>query len=104
MYKFAFFVPESHLEPVKTAVFETGAGHLGHYDHCCWQAKGQGQFRPLEGSHPHLGTEGCIEKVEEYRVELICDDKLIKRAVAAMKLAHPYEEPAYEVIRLVDDF
>lgn len=100
MYKLAFFVPESHLEPVKNAVFETGAGRIGHYDHCCWQVKGQGQFRPLEGSHPHIGAQDQLETVEEYRVELVCDDKLIKQAVAAMKLAHPYETPAYDVFRL----
>ncbi|MDX1397467.1 MAG: YqfO family protein [Oceanospirillum sp.] len=102
MYKLAFFVPESHLEPVKTAVFETGAGRIGHYDHCCWQIKGQGQFRPLEGSHPHIGSQNELETVEEYRVELICEDSLIKQAIAAMKLAHPYEEPAYDVFRLED--
>lgn len=102
MYKLAFFVPESHLEPVKNAVFETGAGRIGHYDHCCWQVKGQGQFRPLEGSHPHIGSQNQLETVEEYRVELVCEDKLIKQAIAAMKLAHPYEEPAYDVFRLED--
>ncbi|WP_417595517.1 NGG1p interacting factor NIF3 [Oceanospirillum sp.] len=100
MYKLAFFVPESHLEPVKNAVFETGAGRIGHYEHCCWQVKGQGQFRPLAGSHPHIGAQGQLETVEEYRVELVCEDKLIRQAVAAMKLAHPYEEPAYDVIHL----
>ncbi|MDX1320662.1 MAG: YqfO family protein [Oceanospirillum sp.] len=102
MYKLAFFVPESHLEPVKNAVFETGAGRIGHYDHCCWQIKGQGQFRPLEGSHPHIGSQNELETVEEYRVELVCEDSLIKQAIAAMKLAHPYEEPAYDVFRLED--
>ncbi|OOV87091.1 YqfO family protein [Oceanospirillum linum] len=100
MYKLAFFVPESHLEPVKSAVFDTGAGRIGHYEHCCWQIKGQGQFRPLAGSHPHIGAQGKLEMVEEYRVELVCEDSLIRQAVAAMKLAHPYEEPAYDVIRL----
>lgn len=102
MYKLAFFVPESHLEPVKNAVFETGAGRIGHYDHCCWQIKGQGQFRPLEGSHPHIGSQNELETVEEYRVELVCEASLIKQAIAAMKLAHPYEEPAYDVFRLED--
>ena len=102
MYKFAFFVPESHLEAVKNAVFATGAGKIGHYDHCCWQIKGQGQFRPLEGSHPHLGAQDQLETLEEYRVELVCEDSLIRQAIAAMKLAHPFEEPAYDVFRLED--
>ena len=102
MYKLAFFVPESHLETVKAAVFATGAGKIGNYDHCCWQIKGQGQFRALEGSQPFLGQQGQIETVEEYRVELVCHDKLIREAVAAMKQAHPYDEPAYDVFQLAD--
>jgi len=102
MYKLAFFVPESHLETVKAAVFATGAGKIGNYDHCCWQIKGQGQFRALEGSQPFLGQQGQIETVEEYRVELVCHDELIREAVAAMKQAHPYDEPAYDVFQLAD--
>ncbi len=102
MYKLAFFVPESHLESVKSAVFATGAGKIGDYDHCCWQIKGQGQFRALEGSNPFIGQQGQVETVEEYRVELVCSDELIRDAVAAMKQAHPYEEPAYDVFMLAD--
>lgn len=102
MYKLAFFVPESHLEAVKHAVFATGAGRIGQYDHCCWQVKGEGQFRALAGSNPFLGQQGQVEKVEEFRVELVCSDELIRQAVAAMKQAHPYEEPAYDVFQLAD--
>jgi len=102
VYKFAFFVPESHLEPVKEAVFASGAGRIGDYEHCCFQLKGEGQFRPLAGAQPHTGEVGALESVDEYRVELVCTDDLIRAAVAAMKLAHPYEEPAYDVWRLED--
>lgn len=102
MYKLAFFVPESHLESVKSAVFATGAGKIGDYDHCCWQIKGQGQFRALEGSNPFIGQQGQVETVEEYRVELVCSDELIRDAVTAMKQAHPYEEPAYDVFMLAE--
>ena len=102
MYKFAFFVPESHLEAVKEAVFATGAGRIGDYDRCCWQVSGQGQFRPLKGANPFIGDHGETETVAEYRVELVCTDALIKAAVTAMKQAHPYEEPAYDVWKLAD--
>ena len=102
MYKLAFFVPESHLEAVKNAVFSTGAGKIGDYDRCCWQVKGQGQFRALQGSNPFIGQQGVIESVEEYRVELVCEDAVIQAAVTAMKQAHPYEEPAYDVFALAD--
>lgn len=100
MYKLGFYVPASHLEQVKQAVFATGAGRIGTYDCCCWQVPGQGQFRPLDGSKPWIGRQGSVETVDEYRVELVCVEELIKAAVAAMRLAHPYEEPAYDVVKL----
>lgn len=102
MYKLCVFIPEAHLDSVKAAMFAIGAGKIGHYDHCCWQAAGQGQFRPLAGSHPHTGAEGQLETVIEYKVELVVEDHHIQAVIAAMKLAHPYEEPAFDVWRLAD--
>ncbi|MBV1874008.1 MAG: YqfO family protein [Gammaproteobacteria bacterium] len=100
MYKLVFYVPEKQLEMVKKAVFQAGAGRIGNYDCCCWQVLGQGQFRPLKGSSPFIGTQGEIESVAEYRVEMVCEKTTIQNAVAALKQAHPYEEPAWEVIKL----
>lgn len=102
MYKLAFFVPDSHVETVKTAVFEAGGGRIGDYDHCAWQVLGQGQFRALDGSQPYIGQLGQVEVVEEWKVELVVADEWIKAAVAALKLSHPYETPAYEVWQLED--
>lgn len=102
MYKLVFFVPQSHVESVKTAVFGAGAGRIGDYEHCAWQVLGEGQFRPLQGSNPFIGSQDVLEKVSEYRVELVCADEHITDAVAALKAAHPYEEPAFDVTRLVD--
>ena len=100
MYKLVFYVPVDDLEKVKSAVFSTGAGKIGEYDQCCWQVMGQGQFRPLEDSQPSIGKRHQLTKVDEYRVELVCADELVAAAVAALKKAHPYEEPAYDVWRL----
>lgn len=102
MYKLAVFIPESHLEQVKSAMFQAGAGRIGNYDQCCWQSKGQGQFRALSGSNPYIGSQGEVEYVDEYKVELVCDDALLVGVIEAMKSSHPYEEPAYDVIQLVD--
>jgi len=102
MYKLVFFVPESHLEPVKTALFNAGAGSMGNYDQCCWQIAGIGQFRPLLGSQPFIGQTQQLERVTEYRVEMVCDDSLIKAAVTALRAVHPYEEPAIDVWRLAE--
>lgn len=100
MYKLCFYVPESHLDVVKQSVFKAGAGKIGDYDQCCWQVLGQGQFRPLAGSNPFIGSQGEIETVAEYRVEMVCEDTLIAAAVTALREAHPYEEPAYDVVPL----
>lgn len=97
MYKLVFYVPEDHAEIVKSAVFESGAGRVGHYEKCCWQVSGIGQFMPQQGSDPFVGNEGELETVQESRVEMVCEDGLIKKAVVALKRAHPYEEPAYDV-------
>ena len=103
MYKLCFYVPATHLDAVKEAVFAAGAGRIGDYDSCCWQVLGQGQFRPLAGSDPFLGRQGEVEQVEEYRVELVCERAVVRAAVAAMKRAHPYEEPAWDVVELVTE-
>jgi len=102
MYKIVFYVPESHLEVVKNAVFSTGAGKIGDYDSCCWQCLGQGQFRPLNGSKPFRGRYQQLEIVAEYRVELVCISQLVESAIDALRNSHPYEEPAYDVWQLAN--
>lgn len=103
MYRLGFYVPESHVEQVKRAAFDAGAGRIGDYDSCSWQVLGQGQFRPLEGSDPFLGKHGVVETVAEYRVEMVCAAQHIRAAVDAMIAAHPYEEPAWDVVALVTE-
>lgn len=95
MISLVVYVPESHLEKVKGALFAAGAGRLGNYDHCCWQTEGTGQFRPLAGSNPHLGEAGQLERVKEWKVEMVCPPERIEAAVAALRQAHPYETPAF---------
>lgn len=102
MYKIAFFVPETHKDAVKQALFDAGAGRVGNYDCCSWETLGQGQFRALQGANPFLGTIDQIEHVDEYRVELVCADALVSIAIRALKAAHPYEEPAFDVWKLAE--
>ena len=59
-FRLDVYVPDSHVEAVKTAIFEAGAGYFGNYDSCCWQTGGTGQFRPLEGAHPFYGEPGRV--------------------------------------------
>jgi hypothetical protein len=103
MYKLCFYVPASHLESVKAAVFATGAGRVGDYDNCSWQVLGIGQFRPLAGSTPFLGQQDELAQVDEYRVEMVCAAQYVKTAIMALQAAHPYEEPAWDVVALVSE-
>jgi len=96
-----FYVPETHLEQVKTALFSIGLGKFNNYDCCAFQYKGQGQFRPLDGSKPFIGDVGGIEEVIEYKVEMICEDALVDKARDKLKEAHPYEEVAYGFLELL---
>lgn len=100
MYKLIFYVPKQQAEPVKTAIFATGAGQIGHYSHCSWETEGVGQFKPLTGANPSLGEVGELEKVSELRVEILCLEANIRAAISAMKQSHPYEEVAYEVVSI----
>jgi len=105
-YKLVFFVPESHKETVKSALFSKGAGQYQGYDCCAWESLGKGEFRPLEGSEPFQGQTNKIEKVDEYRVEMLCLRQHIKTILQTLIEVHPYEVPAYEVwpVQSLDDF
>ena len=103
MYKIVVFVPMTHVQIVKDALFAAGAGKIGSYDSCCFETKGIGQFRPLPGSQPYLGQKNVIEKVEEFKIELVCDEKYLQRSITALKKHHPYETPAYDIIQLVNE-
>ena len=99
MYKICFYVPASHLEKVKLAMFAKGAGKIGNYSHCAWQIMGEGQFMPLRGSDSFIGTPNQLATIQEYKVEMVCEDNLVRDVILAMKKAHPYEEPAYQAWR-----
>ncbi|KYQ88990.1 hypothetical protein DLAC_10206 [Tieghemostelium lacteum] len=100
MYKLCFFVPKTHVENVKNAIFQAGGGVLGNYDRCCWQTLGIGQFRALKGSNPFIGDIGTTETVEEYKVEMVVETQSIKHVISALKQSHPYETPAFEYWRI----
>jgi len=102
VYKIATFVNLEAVAQVKAAMFGAGAGKIGDYDSCCFETKGHGQFRPLKGSSPYIGSENSVEVVEEVKLEMVVADDMIKKVVEALKQAHPYETPAYDVIKLED--
>lgn len=97
-YLLSFYVPDEHAEQVKQAVFAAGAGKFQQYDQCCWQTQGTGQFRPLAGSQPFIGQQQQLNRISEWKIEMICVAENLRSVIAALQDAHPYEEPAYQVI------
>lgn len=91
-------VPAGHVEEVKRAVFDAGAGEVGDYDSCCFQLSGRGQFRPGEDSDPFIGDRGRVEHVDEERIEFVAEPGLRAAIHAALIAAHPYEEPSYDIL------
>ncbi|WP_345980621.1 NGG1p interacting factor NIF3 [Sulfurimonas sp. HSL3-2] len=100
MYKLNFFVPAEDKERVKEALFSIGVGRYENYECCSFETLGHGQFKPVNGADPYIGELDRLEVVEEYKVEMICKDELIKKALVVLKKVHPYEEVAYEVFRM----
>jgi hypothetical protein len=99
--KVEVFVPASHLEDVKQALWEADAGHIGNYDHCLSYYPVMGCWRPLEGAHPYLGHAGETSEEAEMKVEATCRVEQLDAVVAAVKAAHPYEEPVINAIPLL---
>ena len=101
-YKLVVFVPVKSAEKVSNAVFDAGAGAIGNYSHCGFVADGTGTFLPHKGAKPAIGKRGKLEKVDEMRFETIVPADRLDEVVAAMKKAHPYETPAFDIFKLHD--
>ncbi|WKD59667.1 Nif3-like dinuclear metal center hexameric protein [Corynebacterium caspium] len=101
--KWGVQVPESHVEALKTALFNAGAGEIGDYQECAFTISGRGQFRPKAGANPHIGTSGELSQIAELRVEFIAQRQHRSNILAALRQAHPYEEPAFDILELVND-
>ncbi len=102
--KLVCFAPESAVENLKSALFAAGAGHIGNYSECSFEVKGLGNFKGAEDSNPTIGQPGQNTSAEEVRIEFIHPSHLQKKLVTAMIKAHPYEEVAYDLISLDNDY
>lgn len=102
MLKLTFYVPVESCEAVKNALFDVGVGRIGNYDRCSFETLGTGQFRALEGANPTIGKVGLVEKISEVRVEMVMEDHILLSAVKALKNSHPYETPAFDVVKCME--
>jgi dinuclear metal center YbgI/SA1388 family protein len=106
LFKLTVFVPHEHADNVRSAMFAAGAGYiegLSHYSHCSFHLAGQGTFLPLEGAKPAIGAVGTLAEVEELRIECVVSETSRKQVVQAMIKAHPYEEVAYDLVKLENE-
>ena len=99
--KLVVFVPREALETVRDALFDAGAGDIGGYQRCSWYTAGTGTFLGGEGTTPSIGERGREERVAELRLETVFPEERHEEIVAALREAHPYEEPAYDVYPLL---
>ncbi len=100
LQKLVTYIPYSHFEQVREAIFRAGAGHIGNYDSCGYSAEGKGSFRALENARPFVGRHGELHTEPEIRFETVFPVHLGKRVIAALFENHPYEEPAYDIYAL----
>ncbi|MCU4155898.1 Nif3-like dinuclear metal center hexameric protein [Carboxylicivirga sp. A043] len=104
LLKLVTFVPTEQAEQVREAIFKAGAGHIGNYDACSYNLNGEGTFRAGDNTNPFVGEKGEIHTEAEVRIETVLPDYLKGRVVGALINAHPYEEVAYDLYPLVNDW
>lgn len=102
-YKLAVFVPETHMEQVRKALGDAGAGAIGKYSHCSFASPGRGCFLPGQGAEPWLGRQGKFEEVDEYKLETLVESYRLGEVLAAMRSVHPYEEIAYDLLPMANE-
>jgi hypothetical protein len=99
--KLVVFVPREALDPLREALFAAGAGRIGDYERCSWYTEGTGTFLGGAGTSPDVGQAGREQRVAELRLETVFPAARHADVVAALRAAHPYEEPAYDVYERV---
>jgi len=96
-------IPFENMEDVRNAVCKCGAGIIGNYTYCTYSVRGIGTFVPNDNANPHIGKKNNLEFVEEEKLEFICDVDKVKQVIEAIRKSHPYEEPAIDIVPLIDE-
>ena len=96
-------IPVENVEEVRNAICEAGAGVIGNYTNCSMLTKCIGTFKPNDDANPYIGKNNNLEFVEEEKLEVVCDVKLVKNIITKLREVHPYEEPAIDIIPLLDE-
>ena len=96
-------IPIENVEEVRNAICEAGAGIIGNYTYCSMSTKCIGTFKPNDNANPYIGENNKLEFVEEEKLEVVCDVDNVKKVIFKLREVHPYEEPAIDIIPLLDE-
>ncbi|HSX07447.1 MAG TPA: hypothetical protein VLG11_00985 [Candidatus Saccharimonadales bacterium] len=96
-------IPAENADALREALGKAGAGVLGDYSFCSFTVTGQGRFKPSKDANPHIGEANKLEVVEEEQISVDCDLQGARHIVAALRQAHPYEEPLIDIVPLIDE-
>lgn len=96
-------VPVENVSEVRDALCEAGAGIIGNYTYCSMSTKCIGTFKPIDKANPYIGKKNNLEFVEEEKLEVVCDVDIVKKVITKLREVHPYEEPAIDIIPLIDE-
>lgn len=96
-------IPLENVEEVRNAICEVGAGIIGNYTYCSMSTKSVGTFKPNDEANPYIGERNNLEFVDEEKLEVVCDAKKVKEVISTLRKVHPYEEPAIDIIPLIDE-
>jgi len=96
-------IPVENVDQVRNAVCEAGAGIIGNYTYCSMSTKCIGTFMPNDDANPYIGENNKLEYVEEEKLEVVCDVNNVKKVISKLREVHPYEEPAIDIIPLIDE-
>lgn len=96
-------IPIENVAEVRNAICEAGAGIIGNYTHCSMSTKCIGTFKPNDNANPYIGENNKMEFVEEEKLEVVCDVNNVKNVILKLREVHPYEEPAIDIIPLLDE-
>lgn len=95
--------PKENVSDVRNAMCEAGAGIIGDYSYCTSSVKSIGTFKPNDNANPYIGENNKLEFVEEEKHEIVCDVGIVKKVIAKLREVHPYEEPAIDIVPLLDE-
>ena len=96
-------IPIENVDEVRNAICEAGAGVIGNYTHCSMSTKCVGTFKPTDEANPYIGEKNNLEFIEEEKLEVVCDVNIVKNVISKLREVHPYEEPAIDIVPLINE-